>query len=280
MYKRPPLPFEGNKKLWRKKFISLIDSLDEDYIYCDLFGGSGILSHWIKKTKPESTVIYNDYDYYIDRLNKIEQTNNILDELRELLKDIKHGSKLSKETKGKVIEILKQYDNPDLITLRGSLHFSRKVNSKCNNVETFSNYDFYNNISKTNKPNVNDYLEGLIIEHKDWEQLYKEVKDKYKDKKIVFIMDPPYIYADRTDYKNKYWKLNDSIKIMKILKDELFIMFNSTLSTFKETLDNLNELFNLNINYNILYNKMIKIYKSNRVDYCLISNKLKYKNNN
>ena len=117
MYKRPPLPFEGNKKLWRKKFISLIDSLDDDYIYCDLFGGSGILSHWIKKTKPESTVIYNDYDYYIDRLNKIEQTNNILDELRELLKDIKHGSKLSKETKGKVIEILKQYDNPDLITL-------------------------------------------------------------------------------------------------------------------------------------------------------------------
>ena len=280
MYKRPPLPFEGNKKLWRKKFISLIDSLDDDYIYCDLFGGSGILSHWIKKTKPESTVIYNDYDYYIDRLNKIEQTNNILDELRELLKDIKHGSKLSKETKGKVIEILKQYDNPDLITLRGSLHFSRKVNSKCDNVETFSNYDFYNNISKTNKPNVNDYLEDLIIEHKDWEQLYKEVKDKYKDKKIVFIMDPPYIYADRTDYKNKYWKLNDSIKIMKILKDELFIMFNSTLSTFKETLDNLNELFNLNINYNILYNKMIKIYKSNRVDYCLISNKLKYKNNN
>lgn len=280
MYKKPPLPFEGNKKLWRKKFISLIESLDNNYMFCDLFGGSGILSHWIKHTKPEATVIYNDYDYYIDRLNKIEQTNQILEDLRELLKDVKRGSKLNKETKEKVIDILKQYDNPDLITLRGSLHYSRKVNTKCDNIESFSKYDFYNNIIKTNKQDVSNYLDGLIVEHKEWEQLYKEVKDKYKDKKIVFILDPPYIYADRTDYKNKYWKLNDSIKIMKILKDELFIMFNSTLSTFKETLDNLNNLFDLGVDYDILYNKMIKIYKSNRVDYCLISKKLEHKNNN
>lgn len=47
-YSKPPLPFEGNKKLWRKNYNQILKDFEDVEIFVDLFGGSGILSRWTK----------------------------------------------------------------------------------------------------------------------------------------------------------------------------------------------------------------------------------------
>ena len=98
MFKSPPLPFQGNKTHWRKIITDIINNIKgdcSDYVFVDLFGGSGIVSHWVKNIKPASTVIYNDFDNYCDRLNKIDETNEQLKEIRKITKDYKENDKLS-----------------------------------------------------------------------------------------------------------------------------------------------------------------------------------------
>lgn len=74
-YSKPPLPFEGNKKLWRKNYKEILKEYNDIEIFVDLFGGSGILSNWTKNTYKDAIVIYNDFDNYRERLNNIQTTN-------------------------------------------------------------------------------------------------------------------------------------------------------------------------------------------------------------
>ena len=63
MYKSAPLPFVGQKRMFVKEFIKVLSQFPADTVFVDLFGGSGLLSHIAKRTKPESTVVYNDFEY-------------------------------------------------------------------------------------------------------------------------------------------------------------------------------------------------------------------------
>ena len=120
MFKAPPLSFQGNKRLWRNEIIDIIGKINDDnVVYVDMFGGSGIISHWIKYLKPDATVIYNDHDFYINRLEKINQTNEILRRIRELVKDVTPREvKISDELKSEIIKLIEEYDNPDLLIYR------------------------------------------------------------------------------------------------------------------------------------------------------------------
>lgn len=55
-----PLPFVGQKRMFAKEFIKVLDQFPDDTVFVDLFGGSGLLSHITKRMKPTSTVVYND----------------------------------------------------------------------------------------------------------------------------------------------------------------------------------------------------------------------------
>lgn len=69
-YLSAPLPFVGQKRMFARKFMKVLEQYPESTVFVDLFGGSGLLSHITKRCKPEATVIYNDFDNYHKRLEK------------------------------------------------------------------------------------------------------------------------------------------------------------------------------------------------------------------
>ena len=77
-----PLPFVGQKRMFAKEFIKVLEQFPEDTVFVDLFGGSGLLSHIAKRSKPDATVVYNDFDNYRFRLKNIPQTNKLLADIR------------------------------------------------------------------------------------------------------------------------------------------------------------------------------------------------------
>ena len=285
MFKNPPLPFQGNKTHWRKIITNIINSIKgdcSDYVFVDMFGGSGIVSHWIKHLKPESTVIYNDFDNYCDRLNKIDETNEQLKHIREILKDYKHGEKITKEDKIKIIEYLETLTDPDLLTLETSFLFAHGGCSYCKNLKELKYGSFYSKPRKTDiTNNVEEYLKGLIITHKNWKELYEETKEKYKDKELVYILDPPYLYADKSGYNEKFWKLADTVLLLKALYEmDKFMFFNGDKSGFYEFFEVCNNMSSNPINYTLINkdaNQPLNA-RSKRYEYMIVSNNL-YKNN-
>ena len=81
------MPFVGQKRMFVKEFIKILGQIPADTVFVDLFGGSGLLSHVTKRTKPESTVVYNDFDNYRCRLRHIPQTNRLIADLRDIVAD-------------------------------------------------------------------------------------------------------------------------------------------------------------------------------------------------
>ena len=59
-YYQAPLPFMGQKRKWNRDFKRILKTEFADCdIFVDLFGGSGLLSHFAKTERPDTTVIYN-----------------------------------------------------------------------------------------------------------------------------------------------------------------------------------------------------------------------------
>lgn len=281
MFKCPPLPFQGNKTHWRKTITEIINNIDgdcSDYVFVDLFGGSGIVSHWLKHLKPKSTVIYNDFDNYCDRLNKIDETNEQLSAIRDMIKDFKENEKLPKEISNKIMEYLRTLNEPDLLTLEANFLFAHGGASYTQSIDDLKYRSFYCKMRKTDiNNNIDEYLKGLIITHKDWKELYEETKEKYKDKEIVYIMDPPYLYADKSGYNDKYWKLADTVLLLKALYEmDKFMFFNGDKSGFYEFFEVVNNLASNPINYTIINkdaNQPLNASKK-RYEYMIISNNL------
>lgn len=70
-YLSAPLPFQGQKRMFAKEYIKVLQQFPDGTTFVDLFGGSGLLSHIAKHQKPNSTVVYNDFDGYRHRLERI-----------------------------------------------------------------------------------------------------------------------------------------------------------------------------------------------------------------
>lgn len=106
-YKTAPLPFTGQKRMFLRHFEKILkDNIPNDgkgWTVSDVFGGSGLLAHNAKHILPKSTVIYNDFDNYTDRLAHINDTNLLRQALFELLKDEPRSTKLSDTAKAQVI---------------------------------------------------------------------------------------------------------------------------------------------------------------------------------
>ena len=110
-FSKPPLPFEGNKKLWRKNYKEILKEFEDIEIFIDLFGGSGILSNWTKNTYKDSIVIYNDFDNYRERLNNIPTTNELMKDLREIIKDVPHRKLIDDEKTKQIKDLFEDYKN-------------------------------------------------------------------------------------------------------------------------------------------------------------------------
>ena len=230
LYLSAPLPFQGQKRMFAKEYIKVLQQFPDGTTFVDLFGGSGLLSHIVKCQKPNSTVVYNDFDGYRQRLERISQTNELLEELRAIV-DIPRSKPILGEVRKRVLDCIRKHEQKygyvDYITLSASLLFSMKYATCFAEMEKET---LYNRVKSTKYPLCTDYLDGLTITSCD----YKEVFDKYKDvPNVVFLVDPPYLSTDSKTYR-MYWKLSDYLDVLTILAGHRFIYFTSNKSSIVE----------------------------------------------
>ena len=82
---KPPLPFVGHKGKWGNILEQIALRLPKGCIVLDVFGGSGICSHYFKQARPDLTVIWNDFDDYRQRLDHAHETERLRLDLAEKL---------------------------------------------------------------------------------------------------------------------------------------------------------------------------------------------------
>lgn len=226
-YTSAPLPFQGQKRNFISKLKEVLKTFPDDAVFVDLFGGSGLLSHTVKSEKPNATVIYNDFDNYINRLQNIPKTNALLDKLRDVLSDVENKQKVPDHLKQKVLKIIKSEEKNnfvDYITLSGSLLFS---GNSASNFETFQKQTFYKRIPKSNYAS-DGYLKNVIRESQDYRLLFQKYENQSN---VIFLVDPPYLSTDAGTYKEGvYWKLSDHLDILTNLENQNFVYFTSNKS--------------------------------------------------
>ena len=52
-FNQSPLPFQGQKRRFQTSFKEALKSFSDAPMFVDLFGGSGLLSHWAKEQFPD-----------------------------------------------------------------------------------------------------------------------------------------------------------------------------------------------------------------------------------
>ena len=233
-YLSAPLPFQGQKRMFAKEYIKVLEQFPDGTGFVDLFGGSGLLSHIAKCQKPKSKVVYNDFDGYRRRLEALPETNALLAELRVCVRDVPRHKAITGDARGQVLACIRRHEQDygyvDYITLSSSVLFSMKYKM---NYDELSKETLYNNVRITDYPLCPDYLDGLTILSAD----YKDVFKRYKDvPDVVFLVDPPYLSTDAKTY-SMYWRLSDYLDVLTVLAGHRFIYFTSNKSSIVELCD-------------------------------------------
>ena len=273
LYLSAPLPFVGQKRMFAREFIKVLEQFKDKTVFVDLFGGSGLLSHITKHQRPDATVVYNDFDGYRRRLEAIPQTNALLADLRAIAKDIQHHKPITGAARERILERIireeRQTGYVDFITISSSLMFSMKYQLS---VEGMKKETLYNNIRKADYQLCPDYLDGLTITSCDYKELYLRYKDVPD---AVFLVDPPYLSTDVCTYK-MYWRLSDYLDVLTVLNGHSFVYFTSNKSSIVELCQWMGKNrtlgdpfegcekseFNAHRNYNAGYTDMM-LYKRN-----------------
>lgn len=226
--KTPPLPFLGNKRSALKHLYNEFKNieLDEDLIIVDAFGGSGLLSNFFKQLFPKNRVIYNDFDGYTERLKKYEATENFYYNLVEKLNEIKklevingYRPKLTKDQAKVLVEEIEKADEEKIDKETIISKFMMRGQVMKRNLKVDHAY-YYK--TKTFTPYSKDYLKGVEVVRKDGIELINE----YKDKKALFLLDPPYTHTTTVTYKGEL-SLYDFILLYEDLlkNNSKFILF-------------------------------------------------------
>ena len=252
MLTKPPLSFIGNKSKYKKIFIEVLKrNFNDQYVYVDLFGGSGYLSYVVKYIFPNAKVIYNDYDNYLDRVKHISDTNKILQDINKIFNEdnLKRSEKANAETKAKVINLLEDKisnnEYIDINTISSQILFS---GNSTKDIKVLKARPIYNRINKKplDKKQAEEYIKAfndIKITHCDYMELY----NKYKDKdNVVLLVDPPYLDTNCDTY-NMSWEYIDFIKVLSILRHKQWFYFTSNKTKIYELLKYFDETFDTNI---------------------------------
>lgn len=231
LYMSAPLPFVGQKRMFAREYIKVLEQFKNCTVFVDLFGGSGLLSQITKRMHPDAKVVYNDFDNYRKRLENIPRTNLLLTDFRRISKGVPRHKPITGEARERIYRRIEQEEREwgyvDYITISSSLMFSMKYRMS---LKDLRKEVLYNNIRKTDYSLCEDYLEGLEITSKD----YREVFNEYKDMPgVVFLVDPPYLSTDVTTY-SMYWRLSDYLDVLNVLNGHSFVYFTSNKSSIVE----------------------------------------------
>ncbi len=231
-YNSAPLPFMGQKRRFVNQFCEALREFPTATIFVDLFGGSGLLSHIVKRERPDARVIYNDFDDYHLRIENIDRTNAILAEIRIALAGVPRMSKLSDTKKAEIVALLERHECAgfvDYITISSSVLFSSKY---ATSLAEIRKEGFYNNIKLA--PYAGEgYLDGLEIVAQDYRELFARYKDTPG---VVFLVDPPYLSTEVGVYKC-YWRLRDYLDVLQVIDGRPYIYFTSNKSSIVELID-------------------------------------------
>lgn len=233
-YQQSPLPFQGQKRRFYKPFKESLKDFKRCSVFVDLFGGSGLLSQWVKEERQDATVIYNDFDNYGRRVANIENTNHLLAQFREILKNEPVDKVINNKAKEAILKAIREEEKQsgyvDYITISSSLLFSMNY---ATNYADLAKQTMYNVVRKNDYQPAPDYLTGVEIVNMDYRQLF----DRWKHVPgVVFLVDPPYLSTDCTTYSN-YWKLANYLDVLQTLKGTNYYYFTSNKSSILELTD-------------------------------------------
>lgn len=273
-YKSAPLPFQGQKRNFRKELIQIFQSIPnngERFTILDVFGGSGFCSYLAKQSAPKAQVIYNDFDDYTQRIKNIHKTEQLRKELFQLIGQDKEKSKLNPEQKEEIIQILKKQDYLDIQTIQTWLMFTGKTVNTQN--ELFSQ-SFYNKIPKKTYQQAEDYLDGINIVSQPFQTLIPKYKNT---ENLILILDPPYLFSDHKRYKNSTtFGIVDFLNMLHLtteLNNPSILFFNhdeskiiELIDFFKETKNPIYQIFKeaKTIQKQTTFNKCVK-YRDNLI---------------
>lgn len=277
--KNPVLPFRGNKKNWFNKFKDIITKMPYDNLtVVDVFGGSGLLSHWVKQLKPNYQVIYNDFDDYMLRLEHMNETEIIRKRLREIIDnnttaaDVKSralNKKCCDLIREELIKIKSDYpDYVDYLTISSWLVFSARNPDSLDEIIKEKNY--YNHTPKGEIKRYN-YLNDVEVIHKDAshpEEFINYINTIKQNEDVIYILDPPYLYTETSgyaSYKKKYFDMKANINLFYWFLHKIpCLFFTSIKSGLIESYNITNKLYG--VNDEIKNNEIIKQKRTNRLE--------------
>lgn len=225
-YNQAPLPFMGQKRKFLKEFKTALKTYPQTGVYVDLFGGSGLLAHNVKRLYPTARVVYNDFDNYRQRIEAIPKTNKLLAKIRMLLTGQPKDKIIGEPYRSQIIDLVKKEKGfVDYITLSSSLLFSMNY---ATSFEQLCKQTFYNCV-RLSDYNADGYLDGLEVISTD----YKQVFNRFQSNATVFLIDPPYLSTECGTYNN-FWKLSDYLDVLDTLKAGNYFYFTSNKSNIVE----------------------------------------------
>ena len=237
IFKQAPLPFIGQKRNFIRSFCEVlndnIQGLGEEWTIVDAFGGSGLLSHHAKRLKPHARMIYNDFDNYAQRLKHIDDINRLRRQLAEVLKGIPVKNKIDKKTHALIIETIKNFDGfIDIYCIGAWLLFSGNQAENLNQI--YTELVLYNRLRKSDYPDAKDYLTGVEVVSKSFDELLPEY---INNEKTLLVLDPPYLFSEQISYrKTKDFGLVSFLKLMELIRPP-FIMFSNNRSEILDYFD-------------------------------------------
>lgn len=281
MFKKPPLPFIGNKNKYIK-YINVIlipylkhnGLIDDKTIIVDVFGGSGILSHIFAFNFPNNQIIYNDYDNYTQYLkhDNLIKLNKILHYLRNIF-DNYPTEKITAEENEKehIFDKIKSHINKFFPNWSNTY-----IRHWLNNQLLFNALDkpddenniLYNRVKKNDYETdiYNNYiLPNIQITHNNYQTVFKTYG---KNNNCIFILDPPYNETFDEAYKSAF-TLNDTLTVLNFAIHHKSIYFESSkfkimkyIKEYKQT---------VKFTYNLLQKSKFQLNSPN-TDYMIMFN--------
>ena len=214
----------GNKRNMLKHIKAVLETMREDgqidseTIFIDCFGGSGLISHNIKQWYPSNRVVWNDYDNYQERLNHLDTTEQLRQEMAKFINDTipcKHPP----HTKEKILTLLQDKAQSgafiDYTTISTYLLFSGNY---AKTYQELAKNTFYNRIALT-PLNNKGYLAGVERTQADFIDLlesYKDITNK------CLILDPPYLQTQKGNYSDSFQLAQFFTLIERVQKPYIF----------------------------------------------------------
>lgn len=230
-YTKSPLPFQGQKRNWVKHLENLARKLPEGALVVDVFGGSGLCAHTFKATRPDLRVVWNDYDNFQHRLERIPQTNAYALEVYEVTRKYPKGAHIApgEEDHKRLCDIFQRAttDGADVQTLSQMVTFS----SQCSNVFN-PKQKAYTQI-RSIQYDATGYLDGVERVSTSFEDLISSMPQE-----AILILDPPYLSTDTGRYGDKqqgiFWGGTAHLRLLTMLQGRSYIYFTSDKSEVLE----------------------------------------------